>query len=110
MFDLGTLFQRFTDYFVPIRANLPPDPEQLKKVQEALGILNIFLEGRNYVAGNALTVADYSLFASVVIMSYLHIDLKEHSNVVAWLERVKTEIDRENIIEEHHRVLLDYFK
>lgn len=84
-FDMGSLYQSFADYFVSIIRGLsmtstvkqkviiiytklfqypqvfagaPADPAKLEKVNDALGYLEKFLDGHNYVAGNNLTIAD----------------------------------------------------
>jgi glutathione S-transferase len=41
------------------------EPEKLEKINEALGYLNQFLEGQDWVAGDSLTIADISLVVSV---------------------------------------------
>lgn len=110
-FDLGTLGARFREYFYPIiRDKLPADPEKLKKLKEAFGLLDTFLDGHNYIVGNVLTVADYSLFAGVALGVYCNIDLKDCGlNVLAWFDRVKKEIERDGIIEEHRQVIIEAF-
>lgn len=58
-FDLGTLYQRLVDYYFPqIFAKAPANPDNLKKLEEAVGYLNTFLEGQNY----AVSCASLSLF------------------------------------------------
>lgn len=48
-FDLGTLYQRLADYYYPqIFAKAPANPENLKKLEDAVGFLNTFLEGQTY--------------------------------------------------------------
>ena len=44
------------------------EPANLVKLQEALGMFNTFLEGRQYAAGDSITVADHSLIATVSTM------------------------------------------
>nr|CAD7458693.1 unnamed protein product [Timema tahoe] len=45
-FDIGTLCQRFGDYYYPIAfGGAPSDSEKLKKLEEAFGFLDKFLEG-----------------------------------------------------------------
>lgn len=39
--------------------------EDKTALDEALGFLDVFLEGNDFVAGNKLTIADCSLVASV---------------------------------------------
>ncbi|XP_041988886.1 glutathione S-transferase 1-1-like [Aricia agestis] len=89
-FDIGTLYARFADYFYPqVFAGAPEDKEKLAKVEDALKILDIFLEGQKYVAGPNLTVADLSLVAGVSSMEASEIDFKKYANVKKWYEVVK---------------------
>jgi glutathione S-transferase len=44
----------------------------LEKLEEAFNILDKFLEGQNWVAGNAITIADYSIVASVSSIEVSH--------------------------------------
>lgn len=57
-FDLGTLYQRLADYYYPqIFAKAPANPENLKKLEDAVGFLNTFLEGQTYaVSFNRQTI------------------------------------------------------
>lgn len=88
-FDLGTLYKAFSEYyFAPFR-NLPQDPEQLKKGEEALGFLNTILEGQTYVAGDRLTVADISLLSSVSSFTIFGLDFSKYPNIVRWYENGK---------------------
>jgi glutathione S-transferase len=41
------------------------EPEKLEKINEALGYLNLFLEGQDWVAGDSMTIADICLVVSV---------------------------------------------
>lgn len=47
--------------------------EHKTALEEALGFLDVFLEGNDFVAGNNLTVADCSLVASVssIVVGYV---------------------------------------
>ena len=45
-----------------------PDSEKLAKVQEALGFLEGFVKGKQFAAGDKVTVADLSFVASVSSM------------------------------------------
>lgn len=90
-FDIGTLYQRFSDYFYPqVFAGAPADKAKNEKVQEALQLLDKFLEGQKYVAGPNLTVADLSLIASVSSLEASDIDFKKYANVKRWYETVKS--------------------
>ena len=96
------------------------DEKAQSNFQEALGFLNGFLEGNNYVAGDHLTVADICLVASastfevwsivetwLLLLSncFIYILLfhilqcgvdnvfDNYPNIKSWLERCKQEIE-----------------
>lgn len=90
-FDMGTLYQRFSDYYYPqILAQATPDPAKKQKLEEALEFLNTFLEGSKYVAGEELTIADFAVLAS--ISTFVHgpnYNLEKYSNVQRWFNNAK---------------------
>ncbi|EDV94571.1 glutathione S-transferase D1 [Drosophila grimshawi] len=89
-FDVGTLYKSFADYFYPqFTKKQPADPELLKKLQEAVGFLNAFLEGQQYVAGDRLTIADISILATVSTIAMANFDLGKYPNVTRWYENAK---------------------
>ncbi|XP_011691910.1 PREDICTED: glutathione S-transferase 1-1-like [Wasmannia auropunctata] len=91
-FDLGSLFANIFDYYMPVlRKQVDTyDPELYEKLKEAFQVMNNFLEGQDYVAGDNLTIADLSLTASVTTAEAFGFDLEEYKNVSDWLERIKT--------------------
>jgi len=89
-FDIGTLFQRFGDYYYPIMfAKTPADPEKYKKVEESYEFLNKFLENQDFVAGDNLTLADLAIIASVSTAEIVGFDLSKYPNVAKWFENSK---------------------
>ncbi|KAL5283278.1 GstD1.2 family protein [Megaselia abdita] len=89
-FDMGTLYQRFADYYYPqIFAKAPADEEKFKKMQEAVEFLNTFLDGQTYAAGSSLTLADLTLLATVSTYEVAGFDLKKYANVQKWYDNVK---------------------
>jgi glutathione S-transferase len=65
------------------------------KIQEALsnfrrfaGVLNKRLEGKKYIVGNALTVADLTLASSLMYAQPLEIPLDEFPNVKNWFASI----------------------
>jgi len=90
-FDMGTLYQRFADYYYPqIFAKAPADPEKFKKIEEAFAFLNTFLEGSKYSAGDNLTVADLTLLATVSTFEVAGFDFSKYPNVSRWYNLVNT--------------------
>ncbi|KAL5283276.1 GstD1.2 family protein [Megaselia abdita] len=85
-FDIGVLYQCFSEYFWPqVMQKVSADPEKLKKVEEALGFLNIYLEGQTYVTGEKLTIADLSIFSTLSTYTLAdEIDFNPYPNVQKW--------------------------
>ncbi|XP_058813009.1 glutathione S-transferase 1 isoform X2 [Topomyia yanbarensis] len=91
-FDLGTLYQPFAEYFFPqVFAKQPPNADKLKEMLEALELLDKFLDGAKYVAGDSLTIADLSILTTVSSYEVAKVDLSKYSNVVSWYERLSEE-------------------
>ena len=72
------------------RGQEKPDPEKLAKLQEALGWLDGYLAGHDWVIGDSLTVADFVLVSTVSTFEAGGIDLSSHANVAKWLAKAKT--------------------
>jgi glutathione S-transferase len=86
-FDMGTLYQRFADYYYPqFMANQPADPEKLKKAQEAVQLLDGFLANSTYAAGDKITIADYTLIASFSTFVVAGFDYSQYENVSRWYD------------------------
>lgn len=61
-----------------------------KAVEENYSILEKFLEGHQWVAGDNVTIADFSLFTSITCSEVLvEVNEKSFPNITAWLKRVK---------------------
>ncbi|XP_025155340.1 glutathione S-transferase 1-1, partial [Harpegnathos saltator] len=90
-FDLCTLYASIMDYYMPVFRKLTDtyDPAKFEKMTDAFQILNTILEGQDYVAGPNLTVADFSLIASVTTAEVFGFEMEEYKNVSDWLERIK---------------------
>ncbi|XP_076300999.1 glutathione S-transferase 1-1-like [Lasioglossum baleicum] len=90
-FDLGTLYNALANYYYPVVFGRTDeyDPEMYTKLRAAFEILNIFLEGQEYVAGRYLTIADLALAASVSTTEVFGFDMEEYANVTRWMEKMK---------------------
>lgn len=92
-FDMGTLYQKFGDYYYPqLFAKAPADPEKFKAMETAMGFFNTFLDGHKYAAGDSLTVADISLVATVSSYDVAGFDLTKYPNVAKWFALCKTTV------------------
>ncbi|GAB0096826.1 uncharacterized protein DMENIID0001_123940 [Sergentomyia squamirostris] len=92
-FDMGTLYQRFAEYYYPaLFAKAPLNPDNYKKMEEAVGFLNTGLEGQKYAAGDTLTIADLALVATISTYDGFKFDFSKYPNVAKWYETCKTTI------------------
>lgn len=84
---MGTLYQRYADFYYPqIKQNLPADPEKLKKLDEAVEFLDQFLFNCKYAAGENITIANYALIASFSTIVASEFDYSRFSNINRWYE------------------------
>lgn len=81
-FDLGTLYQAYADYYyTQIFEGKQEDAEAFKKLESAVELLNIFLEGNIFAVGNSLTLADITLLSSLSAFDVAGFDLSKYPNV-----------------------------
>ncbi|XP_050349420.1 glutathione S-transferase 1-like isoform X1 [Nymphalis io] len=93
-FDLGTLFKRYMDLYVPMLFKGEAyNDEAAEKLNEALDWLNIMLEGRTFVAGDNLTIADISIVVTLSNLEAFGFDYSAHENVAKWFERTKKTLE-----------------
>lgn len=92
-FQLGTLHRTLSTYYYPIIAGLGEGkPEDFRKIQDAVCILNKFLEGNKWLAGEQLTIADFSIVISVAALEgAIKFDLTGYEHVHRWYQQCKKE-------------------
>ncbi|XP_037729132.1 glutathione S-transferase D6-like [Drosophila subpulchrella] len=89
-FDMGTLYEAIAKYFFPLlRTGKPGTQENFEKLIAAFNLLNTFLEGRDYVAGSQLSVADIVILATVSTTEMVEFDLEQFPNVVRWYKNAQ---------------------
>lgn len=90
-FDMGTLFHRFVEcYYAPFYGR-EITTDNIKKVQDAVEWLDNFLAATGFVAGTKkISVADFSLFATVSTFETVDFDFTPYANVQKWMERMNT--------------------
>ncbi|PSN29674.1 hypothetical protein C0J52_26681 [Blattella germanica] len=89
-FDAGTLYQRFVDYYGSIMwLGQEPDQAKYQKFQEAVKLLDTFLEGNTWVTGETLTIADIDLVTTISSAEIFGFDLKPYPNVARWFAKAK---------------------
>lgn len=68
-----------------------PIPEADQQLAlEGYQFLEAFLTDRKWVAGDSLTIADFSLFPSIHCLSQaIKIDEKQHPNIIRWFKQAE---------------------
>nr|AVC68805.1 glutathione S-transferase 8 [Subpsaltria yangi]AVC68806.1 glutathione S-transferase 9 [Subpsaltria yangi] len=91
-FDIGTLYQRFADYHYPVMFEGHTYEEgKKKKLDEAYGYLDKFLENSTWAAGDSITIADISLATSVATaVDVTEYDISPYPHVTKWFEKAKS--------------------
>jgi glutathione S-transferase len=71
----------------------PADPVEVTRAEglfaQNASILDAHLAGRTWVAGDQLTLADFSLAAGLALAGPARMPIAEHANLRAWLARVQ---------------------
>lgn len=95
-FDLNVLYRSFGEFLIPIvrenkkLANLNPTKE--RRVTEALSYLESVLTSNAYVAGQQLTLADFSIYYSMEFTDELKYDFSKFTHISEWYRRMQAEI------------------
>lgn len=89
-FDSNSFYSHISEI---IESAFRPDPhftqESKVKLEQALNVMESFLEGRIYFAGKHLTLADFTFCASVAMLTCLGFDIEKYEKVSAWFEQMK---------------------
>ncbi|XP_017102850.2 glutathione S-transferase D7 isoform X1 [Drosophila bipectinata] len=113
-FDLGTLYMRLTDYYFPTMfIGAPLDEGKRAKLAEAVGWLNIILEGKQYSAAEHFTIADLTLLVTVSQLEAFEFELRPYKHIRQWLDRCKDHMapyDYEELNASKATLLADMFK
>ncbi|XP_062554777.1 glutathione S-transferase 1-1-like [Armigeres subalbatus] len=92
-FDLGTLYQRFVAYCSPLYTSGTQGTEENRaKAHEALETLDIFLGKFRFAAADHLTIADFSLMATVSAFDLCYFDRSKYENVSKWYKACTKEL------------------
>jgi len=92
-FDMGTLNKSFVEAYIPsILGDAPLDDAKMKKFDDALELLEGFLEQTKYAAGDGLTLADFSIMATLATAQAFAHDFGTVKLVQAYMKRCKDEI------------------
>ncbi|KAH8331536.1 hypothetical protein KR074_005411 [Drosophila pseudoananassae] len=91
-FESGVLFAgvlRRTAMAV-FQSKKPLPKERYDAIFEAYDFVETFLEGQDYIAGNELTIADFSLVSSVTsLAAFVALDPAKYPRTDAWIKRLE---------------------
>jgi glutathione S-transferase len=73
------------------------DPNLRPRCQRVLSLMDEHLEGRDYFVGRKPSLADIALVAYTRFSHEADIDLKQYSNVAAWVRRVEDDLKIEHL-------------
>lgn len=61
--------------------------DQIEGLEHGYDHLNTFLKNNKWVAGNTVTIADFSLIANITTLNILHpMDTSRYSHISRWLK------------------------
>nr|AKS40338.1 glutathione S-transferase delta 1 [Chilo suppressalis] len=93
-FDAGTLFSRYMTLYRPMLfEGAQMDETHAAKLNEAISWLNTMLEGRAFVAGDNLTIADISIIVTFTNLEAFDYDFSQYENVSKWFQRTKKALE-----------------
>uniref|UniRef100_A0A182Q4R8 glutathione transferase n=1 Tax=Anopheles farauti TaxID=69004 RepID=A0A182Q4R8_9DIPT len=89
LFFDGGIFQGATLQAAILSFRGKPIPEEhLAKLKRAVEVLEMYLTDKPFVAGQKLTIADFSIFVSVCSLDMMKYDLTAYPNIVRWFEKM----------------------
>merc|ERR1711911_369482 len=66
------------------------DPQKANALKQSLDYLDMYLDETEYVAGDELTIADFSLLATVTHLEGLDWSYKSYEKIQRWVTKLKT--------------------
>ncbi|KAJ9600239.1 hypothetical protein L9F63_009464 [Diploptera punctata] len=92
-FDLGTFTPSLREFVLKMRSGKDPTADMATNIEEAFQLLDKFLDGQDWVAGNNITIADYSIVIGASLTELIGFNIVKYNNVTRWLERAKKTIE-----------------
>lgn len=83
MFRLKLLFQRP----ILLKGAKEVSQESRDAIKESLSIIDKFLDGSKWIAGENLTIADFSALTTVTTLAEVGYNLSQHPNVDRWYKQ-----------------------
>ncbi|XP_049856666.1 glutathione S-transferase D5-like [Schistocerca gregaria] len=87
------LFHRIVNVFTPVFQGKQAEPSHIEKANDSLETLNRMLDGKQWLAGDHVTIADYAVANSLSALEFnpnSGVDPTKQPNVKQWLSRVES--------------------
>jgi len=93
-FDIGALYKSLGEVLYPVLLHgaATIDEEKDKVFRGKLDLLEGFLAKNKYVAGDELTIADLSIYSSLVTIELIDYDFSSYAKIGAWRKRLEAEL------------------
>lgn len=100
-FDSYVLYKALRDADIPVWFGAPAAPDELLAVlHNGLTLLEAYLNGREYLVGDGMTLADLNCSTtSTAFKMHFPIEPERYPNVTAWMERMSAWPHHEEFIE-----------
>ncbi|XP_050323470.1 glutathione S-transferase D7 isoform X1 [Bactrocera neohumeralis] len=113
-FDLGTLYARMYDYYIPTALwSAPLDESKKARLAEAFDWFNSTLKGQEFAAADHFTIADLTLLVTVSQCEAFGFAVDSYNRVKHWLQRCKDHMapyDYEELNASKATILADLFR
>jgi len=111
LFDLGVLYKAFADAYYVIFAQNKPEAKNIETLNEKLGFLETYLSQTKYSAADHLTIADFSIVATLNTFELVGHDLSKFPKTVKYLEKCRAEIkDYKEVNDKDLAVAREFFQ
>ncbi|XP_029039557.1 glutathione S-transferase 1-like isoform X1 [Osmia bicornis bicornis] len=102
-FDAGNLYENILICYFPVvfaKDNVIHEERQ-QAVEKSCETLNTFLEGKEFVTGDDLTIADFTISTTICVLQCFDFDIGRYDNVAMWYNRCKELLDKFGFDEVH---------
>lgn len=102
-FDIGRLYDSMIKCYFPVLFGSAKqvDEQRLQAMERSCELLNIFLEGKEFVAGDQLTIADFAVSTTISTLQCFSFDIGRYDNIAGWYDRCKQVLDKFGFEEVH---------
>ncbi|XP_011873043.1 PREDICTED: uncharacterized protein LOC105564891 [Vollenhovia emeryi] len=98
-----SLFSTYFKCYMPVIGGLANSVNEadLARVEKSFEVLNALLDGKEFVAGDNLTIADFTISTTICTALCCDFDIGRYDNVAAYYDRCKENLERFGFEEVH---------